>query len=629
MWILLLAASLAIGATFIRLFRFPLTKLGFWMASTIIGFVLTAVGGLALSYLMGFSVTSQLLLCTIYFIVAALANLRLPKITYDDTPTKRNTARGWLIVLALIVIGVGIMTLTQRDGGLYINNRHNYGDIRLHISYINNFLYGENIPVQNPIFSGTAPSYPFLINFLSAQFVLLGLPLTFVINGMTVLGMGLIGGMLWQLSQYFFNHKGVATWTLMIFFLGGGLGIMHLWPEWSATGWSSTYWHTLTHDFSMYQDKGYWFSNVIISFLSTQRSLLIGMPLTLFILYQLFRLRLTSDWRHYLGTGLLIGLLPIIHTSSTIIVGIFTVFIGIRSLSIAWKEKQLWAQVQKWLIFAIPALVIGLFLVHTFIGQTGSVSKYIRFSSNWMADDGAFIPFWFKNAGILIGLTIAGLIWLKHEKNEHTELLSYSYIIFIVFNFIIMQAWSFDNAKYLIYWFVFACMLGAYALMHLWEQKRKLLTTVLIILLLASGTVDLVRRIVVPEMKIQVASARDLKLVEELRAIIPPKAIVLTYGSVTNPVVDYLGRRMVYGDNAWLWSHSIDHEPRYADIQNIYAGDITAPQLLDTLNVDYIIVSDNERMKFTGLNEAYFAQNYQPVFTSTTHRLAAYKVTRD
>lgn len=66
-------------------------------------------------------------------------------------------------------------TIIWKTDGMYIGLPNNYGDLPLHLAYITSFVYGNNIPPQDPSFAGEKLVYPFLSDFLSAIFLKLGL----------------------------------------------------------------------------------------------------------------------------------------------------------------------------------------------------------------------------------------------------------------------------------------------------------------------------------------------------------------------------------------------------------------------------------------------------------------------
>ena len=66
-------------------------------------------------------------------------------------------------------------TIIWKKDGMYIGLPNNYGDLPLHLAYITSFVWGNNIPPQDPSFAGEKLVYPFLSDFLSAIFLKLGL----------------------------------------------------------------------------------------------------------------------------------------------------------------------------------------------------------------------------------------------------------------------------------------------------------------------------------------------------------------------------------------------------------------------------------------------------------------------
>ena len=66
-------------------------------------------------------------------------------------------------------------TIIWKKDGMYVGLTNNYGDLPLHLAYITSFVWGNNIPPQDPSFAGEKLVYPFLADFLSAVFLKLGL----------------------------------------------------------------------------------------------------------------------------------------------------------------------------------------------------------------------------------------------------------------------------------------------------------------------------------------------------------------------------------------------------------------------------------------------------------------------
>ena len=62
-------------------------------------------------------------------------------------------------------------TIIWKKDGMYAGLVNNWGDLPLHLAYITSFVWGNNIPPQDPSFAGEKLVYPFLSDFLSAIFL--------------------------------------------------------------------------------------------------------------------------------------------------------------------------------------------------------------------------------------------------------------------------------------------------------------------------------------------------------------------------------------------------------------------------------------------------------------------------
>src|SRR5207245_2918949 len=61
--------------------------------------------------------------------------------------------------------------LVEKNGSYFVQPAHAYGDISLHLALVTSFAYGQNFPIDNPIYTNHPISYPFLIDFITAVFV--------------------------------------------------------------------------------------------------------------------------------------------------------------------------------------------------------------------------------------------------------------------------------------------------------------------------------------------------------------------------------------------------------------------------------------------------------------------------
>lgn len=607
MSLLWIAVWIWLGFWCVRRFS-RLTRLETAVFGTIFGLAVGGYNTLAWSYAFGLSRESHGIWLTIA-ILAACSTFLLKRNaeSYDETLLlPPNRLRWWALGGGLFLLWFGLTTLTSQNDQLWIQNRHNYGDIRLHLAYIYSFVEGNNVPVQNPIMAGVRPSYPFLVDFITSELVLLGLPLIWAYNLMTVIGYGLIALSIYLLGVRLLTSKTQATLAVFFVFLGGGVGFFTQFiPEWSQHNWAVDYLKNAPEDYSIIKESGYWLGNSLLIFFNTQRTFLLGLPLTLMIIHSLYRLDRKSSWQTYVWIGLLIGLLPLIHTSSLLVL----LFLMPLFLYTTWRLHSPKVWWRNWLALAITTLAIAVPLLGLFIDQTSSLTRLIHFAPGWMAEKGeTFLTIWLKNGLFLIPAGIAGIILLYRQNQTAGRLLLASMILFIFANFVVTQPWNFDNSKYLLYWLIFMTYACATTTAWLWHHRAKAFALVLLIGLTASGTYDVARRVNKKTQWFPITASGDAAMVNEIQTIIPPKSQILTYGWMMSPMVFLSGRPMVFGDGSWIWSHGLEYQKRLQTVESIYSGDASALAHLTTLKVDYIVLSPHERQHLPNLNLDWLSQ---------------------
>jgi hypothetical protein len=611
--LLLLVSGTTFGLTLLRCLRLRLTKLEFWVWGTMFGLVVTAYAGLLSAYLAGWSSLSQLVTTIILLAIAAIMRLVSKEQQEFESIGEGKISYFFIIPVMAIVLFFGSTTLTGRDNEWWINNANNYGDIRLHLAYITNFVSGQNIPVENPIFSGTAPSYPFLINVLTSQMVSLGLSIPTAINITSLIFLSTIALVMYCFSLRLTGQRLIASMTPFLLFTCGGIAAFTLLlPDWAAHKFSLAYLAQTTHDYTIW--GGYVFGNSVTTYFNPQRAFLLGFPMVMIIITELWKLTNKSSWPHYLFIGLCISTLPIVHTSSLLVVALLLPYFFVKSLKERRSNQEF---IKNWALLVVPASSIGLLLLHLFISQTSSLTSYLRIQPNWIADQGPFPAFWLSNAGPALILSVYALVKARH-KEPWQPFVAYCFILFLFGNFVITQPWDFDNSKYLLYWYACLTIALAWGLVFLVKKSRWgwPIAVIFLVLLSLTGTVDLLRRTQVDRNWYPIARDDEFELVLNLRNAIPPKSRVLTLGDKIDTVTPLLGRRLVFGDDPWLWSHGIkSYKQRIADVHTIYQGSPGAPELIQQYGVNYIIVSNNERKREPNLNEGFISSRYERVYT--------------
>ncbi len=518
------------------------------------------------------------------------------------------------------------------DNGIFTGASNNLGDLPFHLGAIFGFSDGNNFPPQNPSFSGARFSYPFIADFLTASLVKLGA---------SVKAAMLLQNTVWAFSLLVVLERFAAALTKsrlagkiapFLLFFSGGLGfIWFLKDYWEgALGFFEILWN-LPRDYTI-GDHFRWGNSMVVLFI-TQRSMLLGMPLTIIVLHYLRRIFLGEEppseaeskkRKHSyesgrfpavpasLVVGILAGTLPLIHAHSLFVLFVVSAFLLVFSLS-GWKN---------WFAFAAGTALTSIpILAWVLTGSATSTNEFIAWHFGFDARELNIAWFWLKNTGLFIPLVFAGLFLISRflhnvnggeEGGDDRPVLRIDYILFalpffvlfVVSNIFKFAPWEWDNIKVLIYWFVGTLPFAAYAIALIW-QKGKWFTAaagVLLIVLTFAGALD-VWRTASAQMEYAVFDKDAVEIAKAIRERTPPGTLFLNAPTYNTAVV-LSGRRSLMRYTGHLSSHGIDYREREEDLKKIYAGEATAEILLKKYGIEYVLVSPLEKQDMT-VNESF------------------------
>ena len=318
----------------------------------------------------------------------------------------------------------------EMNGGITTGGSQNLGDLPFHLGTIFSFTDGNNFPPQNPSWAGAKFTYPFMADFLTACFVKLGADAR---NAMFVQNVAWAFSLLVILESFVVKLTGnklAGRIAPALLFFSGGLGFVWFGKDFWESGkglWDFV--SALPKDYTI-SDQFRWGNSLVVLFM-TQRSLLLGMPLTLLVLGFLWktftiseedaeaargrdagkkslipasrRLPVTASFL----TGLLAGTLTLIHLHSLAVLFVVTAFLFVMRPA-KWRE---------WIAFGGGVAVIAVpELVWSLSGSATETTKFFDWHFGWDKRTDNFLWFWIKNTGILFPLLIAG-IWIYLRKN--------------------------------------------------------------------------------------------------------------------------------------------------------------------------------------------------------------------
>jgi hypothetical protein len=403
-------------------------------------------------------------------------------------------------------------------------------------------------------------------------------------------------------------------------FFSGGLGFLWFLTDFASQsiGFTDYLWR-LPRDYTL--NERFDWGNSLITLFITQRSLLLGMPLTIVVLDRLWEV-FTGNGNDEIAkekeielllptfvAGLLAGLLPLTHLHSfavLFICGLCFVILKRRK----WKE---------WLAFAFGAALIGIpELVWSVSGTATKAGDFIGWNFGWTAKSENFLLFWFRNTGLALPLAVVGayLIWRSHRSSKDDpassprfdDILSFSIpfaVCFVIANLLKLAPWEWDNIKVLIYAFVGMLPLIGFAIVAMWNGGALLraASVACIMLLIFSGALD-VWRTVSAQINNKVFDREAVRVAEQLKGSTEPRALFLNAPTYNSAVV-LTGRRSLMRFPGHLWSHGIDYAQREADVKTMYTGGPDAQSLLDEYGIDYVVISPEERVNVSP-NDAFF-----------------------
>jgi hypothetical protein len=631
------------------------------MLISILLILLVAAGGFALSYLIESDepflwraaaglVVGSAVYGTLAFVIGCLAGLAIaspiallltltPLLLFRDVKRWRQFKTDWqratnkmqggswakflrfafYLFFFLLFCLLFSQAMYETSAGTFTGGSNNLGDLPFHLGAIFGFTDGNNLPPQNPSFAGAKFSYPFIADIVTAGFMKLGAD---VRNAMVIQDIAWAFSLLVVLERFVvrLTHDRlagkIAPWLL---FFSGGLGFIWFFGDYWAQGKGFLeYLNSLPKDYTIGDDLRW--GNSLITLFLTQRSLLLGMPLTVLVLEKLWEwFASEKDLRTYdvkghslaglpllpLLVGLMAGLLPLVHLHSLVVLFVVTAFL------FALKPQD-W---RTWIAFGVGVAILAVpELIWSISGSATRASEFIGWNFGWDKGETNFIWFWFKNTSVFIPFIGFGyyLLWRDRDSDRAACIgrklcLFYTpfAFLFILSNVIKLAPWQWDNIKVLIYWFVGSLPIVAYALSWLWHKRSYLaaLGAACFFSLTLSGALD-VYRTISGQIKYNVFNSEAVRIAEQIKTKTPPNALFLN-AATYNTAVALTGRGSLMRYPGHLMSYGIDYAGREADVKTIYAGGPAADMLLAKYGIDYVLVSQEETSSMS-VNQDYF-----------------------
>lgn len=548
---------------------------------------------------------------------------------FQNTNGRKVASAAYFIGFALLFYLFFDRAYIEVNGAIHTGGSQNYGDLPYHIGAITSFTEGNNFPPQNPSYAGAKFTYPFVADLISAGFVMVGATMR---SSFLVPNVAWAYSLLIVLATFFTDLTGskrAGRIGAALLFLSGGLGFAWFLNDYwqSGRGFFESL-NKLTRDYTI-NDAFRWGNSMVVLFM-TQRSLLLGMPITVVVLGWLWRVFSISDDEldssstvglkiPYvpLMVGALAGLLPLVHLHSLAVLFVVT---GV--LLIARFDR-----VKVWLAFGAGVCITALPVLFWLMSGTATDAvQFFAWKFGWDSRGENIVWFWIKNTGIVFPLIAAGiaLIVLKlrslttpdadektTSESQRLRRLLIFYIpfaaFFIICNVAKLAPWEWDNIKVLIYWFVGSIPFIVIAIEKLLDAGRAGFAAgvLAVVVLTASGSLD-VWRTVTGNVDMRIFEPEAVRIASQIIQRTDQKAVIVNAPTFKSAIV-LSGRPSLMRYSGHLNSHGINYFEREADVKQIYQSSAVSDTLLKKYDVDYVLVSPDETSTMN-VNQANFAK---------------------
>lgn len=521
------------------------------------------------------------------------------------------------IVLCALVFSFWLMfhTFSYTDGAMYVATKA-WSDFGSHVPLIRSFSFGNNIPVEYPLFPGEPIRYHFLFYALVGFLEKIGIRIDYALNIPSALLFAGQVAMIYLFAKTVFKSKAVGMLAVIFFLFNGSLSFLEFFKDHplSAHSFQDIVTNTAFPSFAPY-GKGivsaFWNLNIY----TNQRHLAGAYALSLLILFftllPIFRNRKAKLVTSAL-LGVVLGASFFFHMAGFFMTAVITgmIFLLFPKLRLASFITLTTAA-----IVALPQYLIMQSGISSFAVRPGylipqPLTAYTVFQ------------YWFFNLGFhLVLIPVGFLLASKTAKKMFLAVLP----LFILGNLFQFSVEIAANHKFFNYFVIFGSMFSAYVLVLLWKRHviGKAACVILFSLLTFSGIIDFF-----PVYNDGKMALIDYPKNQDVRWIMnnTPKDAVFLNASYFMNQASIAGRKIFLGWPYFAWSQGYDTLKR----------DILRKKLLSSSDIrffcratgehslSYVIVERIDSREDYAVNASFFAQHFTRVYENPTTGFTLY-----
>lgn len=472
-----------------------------------------------------------------------------------------------------------------------------WSDFGSQIPLIRSFSFGNNFPVQYPLFPGEPIRYHFLFYLIVGLFEKTGLRIDFALNLTSSLSFFFLIAMIFLVANKFFKNKKIAIMSVIFFIFNGSLSFVEFFKN-----------HPLS--LNTFRD---------IANLSTFPSF--G-PYDGKIVSAFWNLNIYTNQRHLaLSFGLVLLTIYIFYSKVEIIkktiltstISFFLLFLNEAAFAInlVWIAFFSFFYFKKKLAILLPLLFsVSIFLILK-NNPLNSIQLYYGFLSSQPFSFGSFLEYWVFNLGLYLLLIPLSFLIIKERKvfKFSIPLL----ILFFIPNLVKFSPDIINNHKFFNFFLIVSSMFVSNLLHFIWKKGilGRFLSLVLFLFLILSGIIDLMP--IKNDYKISIADfSKDPRIA--FFAKTNPKSITLNSTGLYHPA-SLAGRYIFYGYPYFAWSYGYNTVQREKTVVEIYRASSKekACDLLEKNNISYVELSETPE-KFIQPNREVW-ENFNKVYS--------------
>lgn len=504
--------------------------------------------------------------------------------------------------------------LPHADGSLWVG-QSTYGDLTLHLSFIESFYQQGQFPPEYSIFPGQKLDYPFLADAASGSLRFFGLSLRMAVIAPSIVMLFCVFFGFWLLADHMTKKLTPTLTAWLLFVFNGGFGfVLFLNGKYSLNDLLYGFYKTPANLI----DEDIRWVNVVCDMLIPQRTTMAGWCVGIAALYLLITaLEKTVEQgggrREFAVLAVLAGAMPMIHTHTFLALGMLSGGWFFAFLPKAKRQGNLRPLIENYVLYGAVCMALALPQLIEWSFDAAGSGRYLWLNVGWEHGQTNWLWFWLINGGVVFLLTAPMMVL---QRGDRARLFWGAAALFLVANIVSFQPNPYDNNKLMYVWYMVVDILVSAWLWQLLERIRPRalaggIAALTLVLGMLSGGLTMAREAV---SQYQLISPKQAAAAQFIVAGTDPHGLFLTAANYhTNPVSILTGRDILCGSDTFLYYHGIDYAERQEHVARMYAGGEDFERYAEQYGVDYVYIGEGERYLYQ-VDEAYFADNYPCIY---------------